>query len=236
LFEHFAGGEYNLHMRIRRLHDWDLDREQAISLQKQLAGQVSCDGKIDNPHLIAGVDVSVDRLSLARAAVVVLIYPELEVIETVCVEGRTDFPYIPGLLSFREIPLLLKAIQQLKNRPDLILVDGQGIAHPRRMGLASHLGLILNTPTIGCAKSHLYGDFSEPVSEAGYYSYLKDSEGGVLGAVLRTKSNVKPLFVSIGHKIDLPSSIHWVIQCCQGYRLPEPTRQAHQASRGNIKS
>jgi deoxyribonuclease V len=236
LFEHLAGGEYNLHMRIRRLHNWDLDRKQAIFLQKQLAGQVNCEGKIDNPQLIAGTDVSVNRLRQARAAVVVLVFPELEVIETVCVEGRAEFPYIPGLLSFREIPLLLKAFQQLKHRPDLILVDGQGIAHPRGIGLASHLGLILDSPTIGCAKSHLFGDFSDPASEAGDFTYLKDNEAGVLGAVLRTKSNVKPLFISIGHKIDLPCSIHWVLQCCQGYRLPEPTRRAHQASRANVKS
>jgi deoxyribonuclease V len=168
--------------------------------------------------------------------VVILNYPGLEVIETACVEGRTDFPYIPGLLSFREIPLLLQAFQQIKRCPGLILVDGQGLAHPRRIGLASHLGLILDTPTIGCAKSHLCGDFSEPGSEAGRYTWLKDNADEVIGAVLRTKSSVKPLFISIGHKIGLPSSIHWVLQCCQGYRLPEPTRQAHQASRGNIKS
>jgi deoxyribonuclease V len=132
--------------------------------------------------------------------------------------------------------LLLKAFQKLKSCPDIILVDGQGIAHPRKMGLASHLGLILDVPTIGCAKSHLFGDYSEPAKEAESFSNLKSQEGEVIGAVLRTKTNVKPLFISIGHKIDLPSSINWVLQCCKGYRLPEPTRKAHQASRGHFES
>jgi len=221
-------------MLIHQLHDWDLTPAQAIELQKRLAGQIYCTGKMDNPRLIAGTDVSVDRLNRARAAVVVMRYPGLEVVETACFEGQVKFPYVPGLLSFREIPLLAAAFQDLRRRPDLILVDGQGIAHPRRMGLASHLGLLLDIATIGCAKSHLYGEFSESDSAAGCFNPLVDNDNQVIGSVLRTKNNVKPLFISVGHKIDLPSSIHWVLQCCQGYRLPEPTRLAHQASRGNI--
>ena len=234
--ECFIDTEYNLNMQIRQLHDWDLNTAQAIELQKQLSRKIICFGKIENYPLIAGVDVSVDRQNQARAAVVVLNYPELKVIKTVSVESKTNFPYIPGLLSFREIPLLLLAFQRLKQCPALIMVDGQGIAHPRKMGLASHLGLILDTPTIGCAKSHLCGDFSEPGKYSGDFTYLKGREDEVIGAVLRTKTNIKPLYISIGHKIDLSSSIHWVLQCCQGYRLPEPTRLAHQASRGNVKS
>ena len=221
-------------MEIHQLHDWNLTIAQAIDLQKHFSGQIDCSSKINKPGLIAGVDVSVNRQNLARAAVVVLNYGGLEVIETVSVEGQTNFPYIPGLLSFREIPLLLKVFEKLKRCPDLIMVDGQGIAHPRNFGLASHLGLILDIPSIGCAKSHLFGDYSEPDNEPGKFSFLKGHKNEIIGAVLRTKSNVKPLFISIGHKIDLPTSIHWVLQCCKGYRLPEPTRKAHKASRSSL--
>jgi deoxyribonuclease V len=223
-------------MKIRQTPEWDLNPAQAIKIQKRLSGRIICGGSINAVKLIAGVDVSVDKQKLARAAVVVLQFSNLNIVEVVCIEGKASFPYIPGLLSFREIPLLLDAFKRLEHIPDLILVDGQGTAHPRKMGLASHLGLILNIPTIGCAKSHLYGEFDEPGNERGSFSNLKDNNGSIIGTVLRTKTGVKPLYVSIGHKIDLPSSIHWVLQCCQGYRLPEPTRMAHQASQGNLKS
>jgi len=166
--------------------------------------------------------------------VVVLSYPELRVVETKIVQGNLDFPYIPGLLSFRESPLILAACEQLTVTPDLILVDGQGIAHPRRMGLASHLGLFLNTPTIGCAKSLLCGKHEVPDEKPGSCAEVVD-RGDTIGVALRTKLGIKPIYVSIGHKIDLQTAIHWVLECCCGYRLPEATRLAHLAAGGNLK-
>jgi len=171
---------------------------------------------------------------MATGAVVILNYPELRLVETKIVNGRLDFPYVPGLLSFRESPLVLAACEKLMVIPDLILVDGQGVAHPRRMGLASHLGLFLNTPTIGCAKSRLCGEDKVPGAEPGSHAELVD-RGEIIGAALRTKLGVKPVYVSIGHKVDLPTAIHWVLECCRGYRLPEPARLAHLAAVGNLK-
>lgn len=222
-------------MYIKYLHDWGVSPQQAIEIQRNLSKKVMKCGDIGIPRLVAGVDVSVNRQNAARAAAVVLTYPEMEAIEAVTVAGKVDFPYVPGLLSFREIPLTLEACKQLKNTPDLIMVDGQGIAHPRRIGLASHLGLFLDIPTIGCAKSVLIGSFEEPTATGGSYSEITDKLGEVIGAALRTKSGVKPMIISIGHKIDLPTSIYWVLQCVREFRLPEPTRLAHRASQGNLK-
>ncbi len=170
---------------------------------------------------------------MATGAVVVLQYPELRVVETKIARGKLDFPYIPGLLSFRESPLTLAACQKLTTTPDLILVDGQGIAHPRRLGLASHLGLFLNTPAVGCAKSLLCGSHEAPRIEPGSYTEVVD-RGETIGAALRTKLGVKPIYISIGHKVDLQTAIYWVLKCCRGYRLPEPTRLAHLAAGGNL--
>jgi deoxyribonuclease V len=220
-------------MRIERLHGWDVSIDQAREIQRNLANKV-LHTRCTPPHLIAGLDVSVNRSNDATAAAVVLSYPELNVLETETTKGKTGFPYIPGLLSFREIPLTLKVCEKLSLTPDIVIVDGQGIAHPRRMGLAAHLGLFLNVPTIGCAKSHLYGDFQEPGYSSGSYNNITDENKDIIGAVLRTKDGVRPLFISVGHKIDLSSAIFWVLQCCRGHRLPEPTRMAHLASRGHI--
>jgi len=196
---------------------------------------VSKSSEVVNPHFIAGVDMSVDKgRGAATGAVVVLQYPELRLVEVKTVNDKLDFPYIPGLLSFRESPLILAACEQLDLTPDLVLVDGQGIAHPRRFGLASHLGLLLNIPTIGCAKSLLCGAHEIPGSEPDSYAEIID-KGEIIGAVLRTKPRVKPVYVSIGHKIDLETAIHWVMNCCRGYRLPEPTRLAHLAAGGNLE-
>jgi deoxyribonuclease V len=154
------------------------------------------------------------------------------------VTERVEFPYVPGLLTFREAPLILAAFEKLTVTPDLVMVDGQGIAHPRRIGLAAHLGLCLGIPAIGCAKSRLIGEYAEPENESGSYTELSD-KGEVIGAVVRTKAGVKPVYVSIGHMIDLPSAIDRVLDCCRGYRLPEPTRLAHIAAgrvTGNIKN
>ena len=171
---------------------------------------------------------------MGTGAVVVLRYPGLEVVVVKVVTGRIAFPYVPGLLSFREAPLVLAACEQLTVTPDLVIVDGQGIAHPRRLGLASHLGLFLDTPTIGCAKSRLCGHHPAPGKEAGSYTELVD-RGETVGAVLCTRAGVKPVYVSIGHRIDLTAAIGWVLSCCRGYRLPEPTRLAHQAAGGNLQ-
>jgi deoxyribonuclease V len=208
---------------------------QALELQAKLSVQVSRTNELVSPRFIAGVDISVDReRGMGRGAVVVLSYPELEIAEVQTVEDRIDFPYVPGLLSFREAPITLAACARLDITPDLVLVDGQGIAHPRRLGLASHLGLFLDTPTIGCAKSRLCGAHGTPDDEAGSYAELKDGNE-TIGAVLRTKSGTNPIYISIGHKVDLESAVYWAMQCCRGYRLPEPTRLAHLAAGGALK-
>jgi deoxyribonuclease V len=222
-------------VKVERLHDWQVDYTAALETQLRLAAQVSRWGEVIAPRFIAGVDISVGKaLGMATGAVVILDYPELRLVETKIVKGKLGFPYIPGLLSFREAPLILSACQQLTVTPDLILVDGQGIAHPRRLGLASHLGLFLDTPTIGCAKSRLCGSNEMPADEPGSYAELVD-KGEIIGTVLRTRTGVKPIYVSIGHKVDLSTAIHWVLNCCRGYRLPEPTRLAHLAAGGNLK-
>ena len=219
-------------MRVRELHEWQVSLARAREIQLSLADKVvASSGGID-PHLVAGVDISsAGSWGPARAAVVVLDYPGLGVVETKVAEGRAALPYIPGLLSFRECPLILAACRKLDSSPDLILVDGQGIAHPRRLGLASHLGLFLDVPTIGCAKSRLCGRHEPPGEETGSHAELVDN-GELIGAALRTKRDVKPIYVSIGHKIDLALALHWVMNCCRGYRLPEPTRLAHLAAGG----
>ena len=222
-------------MKVERLHSWQVSTAQALEIQQRLAVQVSKRSEVTTPRFIAGVDISAGRgEGRATGAVVILNYPELRVVETRIAQGKLDFPYIPGLLSFRESPLTLAACQKLTITPDLILVDGQGIAHPRRMGLASHLGLFLNKPTIGCAKSLLCGSHEAPGAEPGNYAEVVDRDE-TIGAALRTKLKVKPIYVSIGHKIDLQTAIYWVMECCRGYRLPEPTRLAHMAAGGNLK-
>lgn len=223
-------------MRINERHSWQLAITEAKEIQIKLAAEVSRVCNITAPRFIAGVDISVNRWTkTGTGAVVILSYPDLEIVEIKTVTDRVSFPYVPGLLSFREMPLLLAAFEKIEFAPDLVLVDGQGIAHPRRMGIASHLGLLLGIPTIGCAKSRLCGEHDVPDNVAGSYTELKDDEE-VIGAVLRTKNNVKPLYISIGHMIDLPLAIRWVMACCRGYRLPEPTRLAHQAAGGNLKT
>jgi len=223
-------------MRIVRRHGWRVTTSEAIRLQKELATEVSRNGDFITPRMVAGVDISVNGWAkTGTAAVVVLSYPELEPVEMKVVTDTLNFPYVPGLLSFREAPLILAACEELAATPDLIMVDGQGIAHPRRMGLASHMGLFLDIPTIGCAKSRLCGSHDEPGNERGSYAELLDN-GEVIGAVVRTRTGVKPVYVSTGHKIDLESAVAVVLGCCRGYRLPEPTRLAHQAAGGNLKA
>ena len=222
-------------MKVERLHNWQVSLAEARDIQRRLVAQVSRSSTVTAPCFIAGVDISVNKVQgMATGAVVVLSYPELRLVETEVVQGKLDFPYIPGFLSFRESPLILAACERLTVTPDLILVDGQGIAHPRRMGLASHLGLFLNTPTIGCAKSLLCGRHEVPGDKPGSYAEVID-RGETIGVALRTKLGVKPIYVSIGHRIDLQSAIYWVLECCRGYRLPEPTRLAHLVAGGNLE-
>jgi len=217
------------------LHGWRVSPSEALDIQLRLASQVVRTNHLRTPRYIAGLDISVDReRGTGRVAVVVLSYPELEVAEVQTVEDSIDFPYVPGLLSFREAPITLAACAKLEITPDLFLVDGQGIAHPRRLGLASHLGLFLDMPTIGCAKSRLCGAHETPGAESGSYAELEDNDE-TIGAVLRTKAGTNPIYVSIGHKVDLETAVSWVLQCCRGYRLPEPTRLAHLAAGGNLK-
>jgi len=213
---------------------WRPSIMEARNLQTKLSDRVIRSGSVLNPRFIAGIDVSVSRFSkLGRASVVILDNPSLVPVEACHAEGMLHFPYIPGYLSFREAPLILEAWQKLRIRPDLLIVDGQGIAHPRRFGVATHLGLLLDMPTIGCAKSRLIGECGCPPDEAGSYSLLTD-KGEIIGAVVRTRKSVKPLYISIGHKIDLESSIYWILNCCRGFRLPEPTRLAHLAANGRL--
>jgi deoxyribonuclease V len=222
-------------MKTKQLHSWQVSPEEAREVQLRLAEKVAEEPITKDIRLIAGVDVSArSNRGVGRGAVVVLSYPSLKLVEASVAETELFFPYVPGLLSFREAPVLLEAFAALENGPDLIIVDGQGIAHPRRMGLAAHLGLLLDTPAIGCAKSRLIGDH-EPVGEdPGDWAELRDGTD-VIGSVVRTKRKTKPLFISIGHKTDLESARDWVLRSCRGYRLPEPTRLAHQAAGGTLK-
>jgi len=214
-------------MQVQHRHPWQVTPAQAQAIQRSLAGQVSRENQVGPVRLVAGADISSDRAGgLATAAVVVLDYPQMTLVEKSVVRQAVDFPYVPGLLSFREAPLILSAWERLDCAPDLILVDGQGIAHPRRLGLASHIGLILNLPAIGCAKSPLCGSHGPVGEEPGSFAEIADGDE-VIGAALRTKQGVRPLYVSVGHRLDLLSALSWVLRCCRGYRLPEPTRQAH---------
>lgn len=221
-------------MKSQHRHLWNVSVAEGIAIQRELAGEVISEGAIDEISLVAGVDISVPKNSrVAYAAVVMLEYPGLEIVESQLARRELEFPYVPGLLSFRELPVILDAVESLSRNPDLIMVDGQGIAHPRRFGLASHLGVLLGLPTIGCAKSRLCGEHSPPGSERGEWVELFDDQDKI-GAVLRTRTNVRPVYVSIGHRIDLTSAVRWVLNCGKGYRLPEPTRLAHLAAGSRI--
>jgi deoxyribonuclease V len=217
-------------MNIHHRHDWNLTPERAVALQKQLASELVTDRPIalDALKLVAGVDVSVKN-DVSHAAVVVLAFPDLQPVETVTAAMPTPFPYIPGLLSFREGPVLETAFERLQHVPDAFIFDGMGIAHPRRIGIAAHLGLWLQKPTIGCGKTLLVGHYAEPGSEKGAYSDLID-RGQVIGAVVRTRTGVKPVYISPGHLADLPTSIELILRCATRYRLPEPIRRAHLAA------
>lgn len=271
-------------------HPWNVSPARAVAIQRRLRGLVETQPRLGTVRLVAGIDISVnsapegrgvqDRTSecplRARAAVVVLAFPSLEPVEVSVVERPCRFPYVPGLLSFREGPSILAAFRRLRTRPDLLLFDGHGIAHPRRFGIASHIGLRLDLPSIGCAKSRLTGGHAEPGRARGSWAPLiapaehgvrgskskvqgrrridrtggsRDDgsrtedigpwtgdpglpEGDIIGAALRTREGVKPVYVSIGHRVDLATAIEFTMRCTGRYRLPEPTRLAHQAAGG----
>ena len=193
-------------MRLKNLHSWRLSYKEAIELQRKLAGWVRFIPLKEKPKLVAGLDCAFSKDGKRIiAAVIVLKLPDFETVEIQSAVCKLSFPYIPGLLSFREAPCCLKAVKKLKTKPDVFIIDGQGIAHPRRLGIASHLGLFLDRPTIGCAKSRLIGKFNEPAVQKGAYSLLKDN-GETIGAVVRTRANVKPVFVSVGNKFTFARS------------------------------
>lgn len=218
----------------QQLHDWNLLPSEAIALQREMASRVLQQPlDISQIETIAGADISFNKFSeTIYAGIVVLKFPSLEIIEKSGVVSRTKFPYIPGLLSFREIPALLEAWGKLQSAPDILICDGQGMAHPRRFGVACHAGILVERPTIGCAKSVLVGKFEEPEIARGSWQKMIHREETV-GAALRTKNKVAPVYVSPGHLIDLPTSIEILLRCGRplvgrcGYRIPEPTRQAH---------
>ncbi len=216
-------------------YPWDLSENEALKLQHELAAKVVTEDQLGKIQLVAGVDVAYDKHSEKLvAAVVVLDANTLEVIETVTAEDHAQFPYIPGLFSFRELPPLIKSLANLSHSPDLIVCDGQGYAHPRRFGLACHLGVILDVPTIGCGKTRLLGEYQEPNTERGAIEPLIDN-GEVIGNVVRTQTDINPIYVSIGHRISLAVACEWVLRLSPKYRLPETTRQADQAVRKALK-
>lgn len=221
---------YNsLTMQFQQLHPWEVNYDQAVEIQNQLKENLILENKAEKLDLIAGADVSYSKKNDTFFAAVVLVkLPELEEVERATAVGQVKFPYIPTLLSFREAPVLLKAFEKLHQTPDAVIFDGQGIAHPRRMGLAAHMGLILDLPSVGCAKKKLIGTYNSLGEEAGDYSPLR-YRGKVVGVALRTRKGTKPVFVSPGHKMDLPGAVQLVIATSKGFRLPEPTRRAHIA-------
>jgi deoxyribonuclease V len=218
---------------VRKIeHRWDLTPKEAAALQEQLRGRIVREDRLGPVECVAGVDVGFEADGkITRAAVAVLSFPDLKPVEHAIARLPTAFPYVPGLLSFREAPAVLEAFTGLRTPPDLILYDGQGLAHPRRFGIAAHVGLLLDVPTIGVAKTRLIGEHARVPAAKGRWTPLLDGEE-VIGAVLRTRAHVKPLFVSIGHRISLETAVRYVMACVTRYRLPETTRRAHRLASG----
>ena len=208
------------------LHRWDLTPAQAVALQRELAARVEARSPLTGFRLVAGADVSSDRSGRLIGGVVVVRTEDLAVVERQTAQMQATFPYVPGLLSFREAPVVLEAWSRLRSRPDVLMLDGHGVAHPRRFGLACHLGLWLGVPTLGCAKSLLVGQVGRLGTAAGSVAPLR-LDGEVVGMAVRTRTGVRPVYVSVGHKLDLASAVQVVLATCRSYRLPEPARQAH---------
>jgi len=217
-------------MRVPVLHKWDLSPAEAIAVQHDLCARLVTCNQLGEVHTVAGVDISTAG-GRARAAIVVLSFPQLEPLEVARAELPLTFAYVPGLLAFREAPAILAAAEHLRLEPDLFMLDGHGLAHPRRMGIATHVGIILDRPSIGCAKSLLCGEHDDVGGRVGDYAEVID-RGEVIGVALRTREDTRPVYVSIGHKVDLPTAMCHVLRCTAGYRLPEPTRWAHRVAGG----
>ena len=213
-------------------HSWNVTPRGAIAVQQRLRSRVVRRGRPRPVRTVAGTDVGFEHGgAIARAAVAVLSFPGLELVDYAIARRPARFPYVPGLLSFREMPALLAALARLRIRPDLVLCDGQGLAHPRRFGIACHLGVICGVPAIGVAKSRLIGEHREPGARRGAWTPLRDS-GETIGAVLRSRSGTRPVFVSIGHRVSLPVAVRYVLDCTTRFRLPETTRWAHRLASG----
>lgn len=216
---------------MANFHSWDLSPDEAVRIQKEMRERLMLEWDGRPIRTIGGVDVSIQP-EAARAAIVVMRFPELTPLEGVTADAPLVFPYIPGLLAFREGPAVLAAWELLQTRPDLLLFDGQGIAHPRGVGIASHMGFRLERPSIGVAKSRLYGKHEEVGPRPGDHADLIDRNGNVIGTVLRTKERTNPLYISPGHLMDVQHATEFVLACVAGYRLPEPTRWAHRVAGG----
>ncbi len=210
-------------------HEWDVTVKEATEIQKSLRENIVLTPLSREVRTIAGADISFNRFSdIFFAGIIVLSYPDLMPIEQSLVKKRVSFPYVPGYLSFREIPAITEAYEKLAAKPDVVMMDGQGIAHPRHLGVAAHFGLLLDRPAFGCAKSRLYGEGIEPDEDPGSTSELRDPKTGeTIGAYVRTKARTKPVIISAGHRITLEESVALSLNCVRGYRIPEPTRQAH---------
>ncbi len=220
-------------MKIPPMHRWDVTPQEAMQIQCELAERVIEQDRLEQIRLVAGVDVGFEGAGnkTARAAVVVLNLADLQPVDAVIARLPVRFPYIPGLLSFRELPVLLRALEQLETMPDVFIVDGHGRAHPRRMGIACHLGVLLDKPSIGCAKSILCGKAAAPADRVGAWAPLLDDEEQI-GAAVRTRERTAPVYVSIGHRVNLERAMDVVLKCCTRYRLPETTRYAHRLAAG----
>ena len=218
-----------MRFEIHHAHAWDVAPKEAVAIQRDLAGRVREESLETDVQTVAGIDVSI-REDAAQAAIAVVRLPELELVDQAVYRCEVPFPYIPGLLSFREMPAILPALEQLTVRPDVLMTDSQGLAHPRRFGLACHLGVLLDWPALGVAKTRLTGRYEEPSEKKGAGAGLLD-KGDVIGVALRTRDRTNPVYVSIGHRITLNDAVKLTLACCPKYKIPEPTRLAHKLSR-----
>jgi deoxyribonuclease V len=235
--EHLIGFEpdWRRLLKCRTLHSWNVTPREARVIQEQLAHLVLpvWDGR--RVRTIAGADIGFPDRSTVLAAVAVMTYPDLEMVETRVVTRRCTFPYVPGLLAFREAPGLLAALEAIKTDVDVLMCDAQGLAHPRGMGLAAHVGILVDVPVVGCAKSRLYGEFGKLGKRKGSRAYLHGETGAIIGVALRTRDDVQPVYVSVGNRIDLTTSIELVLTSAPRYRIPEPLRVAHRLSVGEVQ-
>jgi deoxyribonuclease V len=221
-------------LKYRDLHPWEVSIAEAREIQLSLAKRLRVEWDGRDVGVIAAADVGLPEKDRVLAAVVVLTFPGFEVIEARVKKAECNFPYVPGYLSFREIPSLLGCLEKVRAAYDVLMCDAQGLAHPRRMGLATHLGILLDSPVIGCAKSVLYGKFAEPGKRKGSISHMYGKDGEIVGAAVRTRDGVKPVYVSVGNRIDLATSVDLVLRCSPRYRIPEPLRLAHNLSVGKL--